>query len=245
MVDFITVLEKTNIPNTMIYNYYYEELKQYDIDMYKWGDVKNGDTDIINYIMDNINTLYLEQNTIDIVLLSAFAQLQDINIIKKLVETYNGNIYAKIKIEDNIYSCFDFVQWSEFGSSYMDYLLEKYEKDNIIPPITDNTLYQIMSVWGDINLFVRALKLCKKYKIKIHTYEHMIYNIFHKFQFDYIMPIIHHTKKKHIFIIPDYIDINEWINYGNVHPYDSHLWYYTAINMEQLGLVVINRKIIL
>ena len=40
MVDFITVLEKTNIPNTMIYNYYYEELKQYDIDMYKWGMLK-------------------------------------------------------------------------------------------------------------------------------------------------------------------------------------------------------------
>ena len=245
MVDFITVLEKTNIPNTMIYNYYYEELKQYDIDMYKWGDVKDGDINIINYIMDNINILYLEQNTIDIVLLSAFAQLQDINIIKKLVEIYNGNIYSKIKIEQNEYSCFDFAQWSEFGSTYMNYLLDRYCKDKIIPPITDNTLYQIMSVWGYINLFVRALKLCRIFHIKIDTYEHLIYNIFHKFKFEYIMPLIHHTKKKHIFIIPDYIDINEWIDYGNVHPFDAHLWYYTAINMEQLGLVVINRKIIL
>ena len=191
-------------------------------------------------IIDNLN-----QKTIDIILLALFAQGKDINIIKKLVEDYGGNIYATIKIEQYNDTCFDFVQWSEFGSSYMDYLLEKYKKDNIIPPITDNTLYQIMSVWGDINLFVKALKLCRIFHIKIHTYEHMIYNIFYIYNFDYIMPIIHHTKKKHIFIIPDYININEWINYGNVHPYDSHLWYYTTSNMEQLGLVVINRKIIL
>jgi len=103
-----------------------------------------------------------------------------------------------------------------------------------------------MSVWGDINMFVKALKLCRKFHIKIHTYEHMIYyNIFHKYNFEYIMPIIHHTKKEKIFIVPDYIDIYKWINSGYIHPFDAHLWYYTASNLEQIGLVVINRKIIL
>ena len=81
MVDFITVLEKTNMPNTVIYDYYYEEMKQYDIDMYEWGDFKDSDIDIINYIMDNIIN-HLDQKTIDIMLLSAFAHHLDINIIR-------------------------------------------------------------------------------------------------------------------------------------------------------------------
>ncbi len=244
MSNIIEILNITNNYNTVIYKYYYDELIQYDIDMYMWGDVKEGDVEIINYIMDNIIDK-LDQITIDIILLASFAQQHDVNIIKKLVEEYNGNIYSKIKIENNIYSCFDLSQWSDFGSSYMEYLLEKYDKDNIIPPITDNTLYQITSVWGDINLFVHALKLCRKYKIKIHTYEHIIYNIMHKYNFDYIMPLIHHTKREKIFTIPEYINSYDWINSGMTHPFDAHLWYYTASNLEQLGLVVINRKIIL
>lgn len=212
--------------------------------MYEWGDVKEPGIEIINYIMDNVIDK-IDQNTIDIILLYAFAYRLDINIIEKLVEEYNGDIYAKIKIDDNIYSCFNYVEWSDFGSSYMDFLLDKYEKDNIIPLITDNTLYQIISVWGDIDLFVRALKLCRKYKIKIHTYEHIIYNIMHKYNFDYIMPLIHHTKREKIFTILENIDIYDWINSGMTHPFDAHLWYYTASNLEQLGLVVVNRKIIL
>jgi hypothetical protein len=209
-----------------------------------WGDVKEPDIEIINHIMDNI-IYQLDQNTIDIILLYAFAYHIDINIIKKLVEEYNGDMYAIIKIEQYNYTCFDLSQWSDFGSSYMNYLLENYDKDKIIPPITDNTLYQIMSVWGVIDLFVFALKLCKKYKIKIHTYEHMIYNIFHKYNFEYIMPLIHYTKKEHIFTIPEYIDIDEWVKFGFDHPFDAIFWYYTAINIEQLGLLAINRKIIL
>ena len=244
MSNIIEILKITNNYNNIIYKYYYDELKQYDIDMYEWGDVKEGDIEIINYIMDTVIDK-IDQNTIDIILLYAFAYHLDINIIKKLIEKYNGNIYAQIKIEQYNYTCFDLSQWADFGSLYMEYLLEKYDKDNIIPPITDNTLYQIISVWGDIDLFVRALKLCRKYKIKIHTYEHIIYNIMHKYNFDYIMPLIYHTKREKIFTILENIDIYDWINSGMTHPFDAHLWYYTASNLEQLGLVIINRKIIL
>jgi len=244
MSNIIEILKITNNYNTVIYKYYYDELIQYDINMDMWGDGEEGNPNIINYIMDNIIDK-LDQDTIDIILLYAFAYHLDINIIKKLIKKYNGNIYAKIKIKDNIYSCFNYTEWSDFGSSYMEYLLEKYKKDNIIPPITDNTLYQIISVWGDMDLFVRALKLCRKYKIKIHTYEHIIYNIMHRYNFDYIMPLIHYTKREKIFIIPEYIDTYDWINSGMTHPFDAHLWYYTASNLEQLGLVVINNKIIL
>jgi len=134
MTDIIEILKTTNDYNTVIYNYYYEELKQYNIDMYKWGDAKDGDSNIINYIMDNINDK-LDQKTIDIILVALFTQEQDINIniniIKKLVDNYGGNIYAPIKIEQYKYTCFDYAQWSDFGSSYMEYLFEKYEKDNM------------------------------------------------------------------------------------------------------------------
>ena len=246
MPNIIEIIETTDNYNTIIYDYYYEELKQYNVDMNIWSHELEGNIEIIYYIMDNIIDK-LDQKTIDIILLTLFAQTDDINIniIKKLIETYNGNIYAKIKIDDKICSCFNYVEWADFGSSYMDFLLDKYEKDNIIPPITDNTLYQIMSVWGYMDLFVRALKLCRKYKIKIHTYEHIIYNIFHRYNFEYIMPLIHHTKREKIFTIPEYIDSDQWITSGMTHPFDAHLWYRTASNLEQLGLVVIHKRIIL
>jgi hypothetical protein len=248
-MSLIDILKKNpNNHNNIIYNYYYDRLKQYNIDMYEWGDFEC-DTDI-NYIMTHIllhsNLYNLTQETIDIILLSCFAEAHDINIIMTLVEKYGANLYRKITVENYTDSCFDFAQWSEYGSTRLNYIFEHALANNVIIPITTNTLYQIMDCWGDIQLFRKALYICKKFKIELQDFESLNYSIINKYKYDYIYPLLKYGMyiMKNIIYIPEYVNIKEWMAHGYYHPFDSTEWYHTAMYLTQLGVINNDRFIL-
>ncbi len=236
-MSLVDMLENTNNYNNIIYDYYYDRLKQFNIDMYEWGDFEC-DTDI-NYIMTNIEKYNLTQDTIDIILLSCFAEAQDINIIIILVEKYGADMYKKITVDIHTDSCFDFAQWSEFGSTRLNYIFDHALANNVIIPITTNTLYQIMDCWGDLQLFKKALYICKKFKIELQDFESLNYSIINKYNYHYIYPLLKYGMyiNKKIIYVPEYVNIKEWMTNGYYHPFDCTEWYYTAIHLIQLGLI--------
>ena len=218
------------IYNDIIYNYFYDRLKQYNIDMYEWGNCDNIYINIYNILLYN-----LTQETIDILLLYCFADAQDINIINKLVEDYGGNLYKKIQVDNYTDSCFDFAQWSEYGSTRLNYIFDHALQHKITLQITTNTLFQIMNCWGDIKLFEKAIYICKKFKTELQDFESLNYSILNKYKYDYIYPLLKY--KKDIIYIPEYINIKEWMDTGYYHAFDSAEWYMTSLYLMQLGLI--------